>query len=214
MGKKYKNETLLPSDAEGSDSLHDLKSDKVFRQYANRQLPLSTERTNSTLTPYTGPWTRKEVIHLLRRTTFGLRSADINSLLVLNPSKAVDLLIDSVPDTTPDPPLNNYNAKTKDTTGVLPDQTWVNAEYGDGRGIRNRINQQIDCLGGIQCKQSINICVSQSKSRPPKQMNYFLACPWSGVRCKSGIGSFGTEGKLSVGVLSKYLIRLKVMKRI
>ncbi len=132
MGKKYKNETLSPSDAQGSDSLHDLKSDKVFQQYANRQLPFSTERTNSTLAPYAGPWTRTEVIHLLRRTTFGLKSADITTLLALNPGKAVDLLIDSIPAAPPDPPLNNYNASTNDTTGVLPGQTWVNAEYGDG----------------------------------------------------------------------------------
>ena len=132
MGKKVKTYDLLPSDLKGPDELYDLKSDKVFQQYANRQLPLSTERTSSTLAPYAGPWTRTEVIHLLRRTTFGLKSADITTLLALNPSKAVDLLIDSIPLTPPDPPLNNYSPSFVDTTGVLPEQTWVNAEYGDG----------------------------------------------------------------------------------
>src|SRR6185369_6058924 len=101
-------------------------------QYANKQLPLRTSSTNSTLAPYAGPWTRTEVIHLLRRTTFGLKNDDINTLLALSSGAAVDLLIDSVPSSAPDPPLNNYFNTFTDTTGVLPERTWVSADYGDG----------------------------------------------------------------------------------
>lgn len=132
MGKKDKRNPQLQSVATGAEPLYDYKADKVFRQYANRQLPFSTARTSSTLDLYTGLWTRAEVIHLLRRTTFGLKNSDINTLLALTPGQAVDLLIDSVPSTPPDPPLNNYNAVVNDTTGVLPEQTWVTAPYGDG----------------------------------------------------------------------------------
>ena len=132
MGKKDKRNPQLQSVVTDTEPLYDYKADKVFRQYANRQLPFSTARTNSTLDPYTGPWTRAEAIHLLRRTTFGLKNSDVNTLLALTPGQAVDLLIDSVPSTPPDPPLNNYNAVVNDTTGVLPGQTWVTAAYGDG----------------------------------------------------------------------------------
>jgi uncharacterized protein (DUF1800 family) len=123
MGKKERT---------GPASTSTLQVDEVFTQYANRELPLGVARTNSTLDPYTGPWTRKEVIHLLRRTTFGLRNSDIQNLLALSPEAAVNQLIDSIPAAPPDPPLNNYNAVANDTTGVLPGQTWVNADYGDG----------------------------------------------------------------------------------
>ena len=132
MGKKEKKSPVFAGDPPSSDTMYDYRSDKVFLQYSNQQLPFGTARTNSTLDAYAGPWTRTEVIHLLRRTMFGLRNTDINSLLALSPGSAVDLLIDSIPSVAPVPPLNNYNATYNDTTGVLPGQTWVNAEYGDG----------------------------------------------------------------------------------
>ena len=132
MGKKDRKISLLPADPSVSDPVFDYRSDKVFRQYANRELPNVAARTSSTLDTYTGPWTRTEAIHLLRRTTFGLRNSDIDILLALTPEKAVDLLIDSIPSSPPDPPLNNYNSVYNDTTGVLPGQTWVNSDYGDG----------------------------------------------------------------------------------
>ena len=77
MGKKDKRNPQLPSAPADTEPLYDYKADKVFRQYANRQLPFSTARTNSTLESYAGPWTRTEIIHLLRRTTFGLKNSDV-----------------------------------------------------------------------------------------------------------------------------------------
>lgn len=35
------------------------------------------------LDPYTGPWTRKEAIHLLRRATFGVKPSDVNAIVAL-----------------------------------------------------------------------------------------------------------------------------------
>jgi len=139
MGKKDKRILPFPADLPVSDTLFDYRADKVFLQYANQQLPNGAARTSSTLDAYTGPWTRTEVIHLLRRATFGLRNSDIDTLLALTPGTAVDLLIDSIPSTPPDPPLNNYNSVINDTTGVLPGQTWVNSDYGDGNINGQRI---------------------------------------------------------------------------
>ncbi len=132
MGKKDKKSPLNPFDLIDPEPLYNYRADKVFTQYTNKQLPQNIARTSSTLAAYAGPWTRAAVIHLLRRTTFGISSEDITLLLSLSPGKAVDLLIDAIPAAPPDPPLNNYNAIVNDTTGVLPDTTWVNAEYGDG----------------------------------------------------------------------------------
>lgn len=157
MGKKDKRSDLLTSDPAGSEPLYDYKADTVFRQYANKQLPLNTARTNSTLVPYAGPWTRAEAIHLLRRTTFGLKNSDILALLTLNAGKAVDLLIDSVPATAPDPPLNNYNSSTNDTTGVLPEQTWVNAAYGDGTINFQRIYSFKSWWFSLMLEEKLNI---------------------------------------------------------
>ena len=60
-------------------------TDKLFHKYANKKLPTHLAKTTSGLNPYSGPWTETQVIHLLRRTTFGLKTADITTLLALTP---------------------------------------------------------------------------------------------------------------------------------
>lgn len=35
-------------------------------------------RTNSGINTYTGPWTEQEIVHLLKRTMFGAKRADVN----------------------------------------------------------------------------------------------------------------------------------------
>jgi uncharacterized protein (DUF1800 family) len=70
-------------------------------------------RTHSGLTPYTGPWTIKEVRHLLRRTMFGSTKADIDFFLALSATNAVDTLLELQNHpvyAAPPPPLNNYNS--------------------------------------------------------------------------------------------------------
>ncbi|MBK6380684.1 MAG: hypothetical protein IPF72_13665 [Chitinophagaceae bacterium] len=42
----------------------------------------SPTRTLSGINPYTGPWTVNEVIHLLKRTMFGAKKADVDFLLL------------------------------------------------------------------------------------------------------------------------------------
>ncbi len=69
-------------------------------------------RTNSGLTPYSGPWTISEIKHLLKRTMFGAKRDDINFFLTMNVSDTVDTLLELMnhpPYTPPSPPLNNYS---------------------------------------------------------------------------------------------------------
>ncbi|MBS1771776.1 MAG: DUF1800 domain-containing protein [Bacteroidetes bacterium] len=104
--------------------------DEVYKKYANKTMPTGLGKTTSSLTPYTGAWTKTEVIHLLRRTTFGVKYADIQTLLGMTMTQAVDKLL-NVSTTPPAPPVNNYNGSYADPTVPLG-QTWVNAPYDSG----------------------------------------------------------------------------------
>jgi uncharacterized protein (DUF1800 family) len=95
--------------------------------------PARLPRTTSGLNPYTGPWTRNEVQHLLKRTLFGSRKADIDYFLTRTLDQAInDLLTPTAP--LPAPPVNDY--ATADT--VAPGATWVNTPVSDGTLNSNR----------------------------------------------------------------------------
>lgn len=128
--REFFEELIATQTAE--EGVVDVSKDAVFQKYANKTLPHNLAKATGSLTPYTGSWTQAEVIHLLRRTTFGIKPADIASLLAMTPGAAVDYLFSNAPSTTA-PPVNNYNTGTyTDPTGVTAGQTWVNAAYGDG----------------------------------------------------------------------------------
>jgi uncharacterized protein (DUF1800 family) len=90
-------------------------------------------RTTSGLQPYTGQWTKKEVVHLLKRTMFGAKASDVSYFLGLTMSQAVDELLNPV-SALPDPPLKEYDA----SIAALPDTevamgtTWINSTNTDG----------------------------------------------------------------------------------
>jgi uncharacterized protein (DUF1800 family) len=91
-------------------------------------------RTNSGLNPYAGPWTEQEVIHLLKRTMFGAKKADVDYFKAKTLSEAVDELINPVAP-QPGPPIKEYvtatNAANPDTN-ILQGTTWVNDINNDG----------------------------------------------------------------------------------
>ena len=84
----------------------------------------------SGLNAYAGNWTLNEVTHLLKRTMFGARKADIDHFLSLSPSQAVDELLNNV--FVPSTPVRDYglieddDAVLHDDLGVVQGQTWVN----------------------------------------------------------------------------------------
>lgn len=83
-----------------------------------------TAKVLSGLDPYTGPWGAAQATHLLRRTGFGAKKADIDALSVVTMTQAVDYIL-AIPGSQPAPPVNNYNATYNDTNVPLG-QTWVN----------------------------------------------------------------------------------------
>lgn len=72
----------------------------------------SVRGVNAGLNPYAGPWTQKEVAHLLKRTMFGAAKADIEHFRAMTVNQAVDALL-NIPVALPAPPLKTY-----DNTGV------------------------------------------------------------------------------------------------
>jgi uncharacterized protein (DUF1800 family) len=84
--------------------------EKMEAANASNHLATTTVNTASSptasLLPYTGIWTKKEVTHLLRRATFGVKKSDVTTFLALNPSQAVDKLL--IAEAMPANPVNDF----------------------------------------------------------------------------------------------------------
>ncbi|MEI9944434.1 MAG: DUF1800 domain-containing protein [Chitinophagaceae bacterium] len=86
--------------------------------------PAQNFRTQSGLNPYAGPWTRNEVQHLLKRTMFGSRKADIDYFAARTLDQAVNELLTPTA-ALPSPPLNDYNTDDPDPN-IPAGATWIN----------------------------------------------------------------------------------------
>jgi len=91
-------------------------------------------RVLSGLNPYAGQWTTNEVIHLLKRTMFGAKKADVDYFLGRTVSQSVDELMNpTVPN--PTPPIKEYVTSTQPgtpDTNITQGTTWVNDINNDG----------------------------------------------------------------------------------
>ncbi|MFM2385351.1 MAG: hypothetical protein RL660_108 [Bacteroidota bacterium] len=111
---------------------YDYTKDKLVSKYGNKGFAESSDRkVRSGLAAYTGPWTKTEARHLIKRTMFGVKAADVDALSNLTMAQAVDALLNTTPNAMP-LPVNYYENFAPDTTGVAYGQTWINADYGDG----------------------------------------------------------------------------------
>ncbi|NOT38453.1 MAG: DUF1800 domain-containing protein [Saprospiraceae bacterium] len=79
----------------------------------------------SGLNPYSGPWTKTQALHLLRRALFGVKKSDLDQALSLGMNHMVDTLLDANNDPQPSPPLNNYSL-SQEANDVAPGKSWVN----------------------------------------------------------------------------------------
>lgn len=94
------------------------------------------------LAPYTGVFGKEQIIHLLKRTMFGVKNADVDFFVGQTLTATIDtLLTEPPPLTDAQLPLNNYNVidninnaansrTVKDKT-IPPGQTWAYADYWD-----------------------------------------------------------------------------------
>jgi uncharacterized protein (DUF1800 family) len=113
------------------------------RAKAPSPMPYGLRQIYSGLTPYSGAWTAKEVAHLLKRTMFGAKKADIDHFLSMSPSAAVDELL-NVPTGLPAPPLKNYDNTDIDgadaDTTIAQGATWVNTVSTDVTANSKRVS--------------------------------------------------------------------------
>ena len=95
--------------------------------------PFDVARTTSGLNQYTGLWTHNEVVHLLKRTMFGSKKADIDYFKTKSMSQAVDELLNPVAP-LPAPPVKEYDATGAATpdTNITAGATWVSDPNKDG----------------------------------------------------------------------------------
>jgi uncharacterized protein (DUF1800 family) len=112
-----------------------LDKPKKSKITAEKLLDYTAARTTAQtgLAPYIGPWTKLEAAHLLKRTMFGVKYADLNFMAGLTMSNAVDSILDLSASLPPAPPLKEYTSTggTPDTTVTLG-TTWVNDFNTDG----------------------------------------------------------------------------------
>lgn len=116
-------------------------------------------RTYSGINTYTGPWTDQEVIHLLKRTMFGAKKADVDYFRNLSMNQAVDELLTPTA-LPPDPPVKEYvtsaNATNPDT-GIAQGTTWVNDINNDGTVQAQRRASYKKWMTGVMINQDRSI---------------------------------------------------------
>lgn len=95
---------------------------------------VSPVRTLSGIDPYTGTWGTNEVIHLLKRTMFGAKKADVDYFTSKTMHQAVDELLNPTAP-APLPPVKEYTTSTQPGTpdaNITQGATWVNDINNDG----------------------------------------------------------------------------------
>jgi uncharacterized protein (DUF1800 family) len=114
----------------------------------------------SGLNPYTGTWSTPQVVHLLKRTMFGAKKADVDYFKTRTVSQAVNELL-TVPAAAPAPPVKNYDntgiASTDPDFNIPQGQTWVNINTNDGTVNGRRVASLKNWWLGLMLNQDRNI---------------------------------------------------------
>lgn len=111
-----------------------IKTPVFAKKNASETVVTQISRTQSGLIPYTGSWTENEVIHLLKRTMFGAKKADVDYFKTKTCAQAVDELLNPTAP-LPSPPVKEYShtsALTQPDVGISAGTTWVNDPNSDG----------------------------------------------------------------------------------
>lgn len=125
------------------------------RKKKTTRRPAADYRTQSGINPYTGAWTPAEVTHLLKRTMFGAKKADVDYFKTLTLSQAVDELLNPAAP-YPDPPLNDYSPNVPDPN-VAAGATWINNPTTDGTINSNRRASFKKWWAGVMINQDRSI---------------------------------------------------------
>ena len=119
-------------------------------------MPNSPQSSKLGLNTYAGPWLALQTKHLLNRTMFGAKAADINYFKSKGLVASVDELL-NVPATLPLPPVNDYNTTTYTDPNIPIGKTWVNDISLDGTTNSYRTSNYKKWLLSIWVNQERNI---------------------------------------------------------
>ncbi|WP_445709799.1 DUF1800 domain-containing protein [Flavobacterium sp.] len=157
-----------------TDPLFEKYSRKIYngRKYLSKErknknqeanLDASLERVNpitSGLNIYTGPWTDRLAIHLLKRTGFGFKKTDLDTILGMSMTQAVDLIL-TIDPTVPPSPINNYDIDEPDENNLPYGDDWTTNPFTDlGTGNttdRKRIDSLTAWMTNLAITQDISI---------------------------------------------------------
>jgi uncharacterized protein (DUF1800 family) len=82
------------------------------------------------LSEYKGAWGKMQVMHLLRRTLYGVTQQELASFSSKTLSESVTALLTI--GAQPNPPINNYNNRNYTDPNIAAGDTWVNGVYDVG----------------------------------------------------------------------------------
>lgn len=153
------------------DPLFEKYSRKIFngrRTLAPKSTLTSTknselERVNpvtSGLETYSGSWTEREAIHLLKRTGFGFKKTDLDTISNLSMTEAVNLIL-TIDTTSPSPPINNYELDEPDENNLPYGTDWTTDPFvtnNTGNTTdRKRMNSLTSWMTNLAINQDISI---------------------------------------------------------
>lgn len=107
--------------------------DPLFEKYRRKNYSVRLNSNSKTarvgpvssgLSPYSGTWTTSEATHLLRRTQFGFKVADVNTLVGQGMQSAVNSLLNFT-NIAPSSPINNYNPTFADENSLAYGSDWT-----------------------------------------------------------------------------------------
>lgn len=124
------------------------KAENIHQDFSN------TFRTASGLAVYSGPWSKNEVKHLLRRAMFGSPKGDVDYFVGLGFSGSIAQLL-NVPNTDPAPPVWTYDSNYQDPN-VAQGATWINAPQ-DNQATGYRKKSLLAWWTGLMLNQSRTI---------------------------------------------------------
>ncbi len=125
-------------------------------------------RVLSGINPYAGQWTTNEVVHLLKRTMFGAKKADVDYFLGRTLNQSVDELMNPTAP-NPTPPVKEYVTSTQPgtpDTNIAQGTTWVNDINNDGTVQSQR--------RGSYKKWWTGVMVNQDRSIKEKMMMFWV----------------------------------------
>jgi len=130
-------------------------------QHQNSTTALSSIAIGAGLEPYTGEWGDQQIIHLLRRTLFGVKKENLNQFRSLDLAQAIEAILQYSP--IPDPPVNDYYDDT-DEEIVGDGKTWINEKWNvDLEGYR---------IGSLKRHQITNM-IGQEATIQEKMMYFW-----------------------------------------